>query len=358
MPNPTADGRLEKNNEMDINKLLRKNIQTLKPYSSARDEYSGEAMVFLDANENPFNQPYNRYPDPLQREVKEKISSLKNIAAEQIFLGNGSDEPIDLLIRAFCEPGVNNIVTINPTYGMYQVAADISGIELRKVSLTEEYELDTDAVLQATDANTKLIFLCSPNNPTGNSLDKNAMLELVSRFKGLIVIDEAYIDFAPGKSFLPEIDNYSNLIILQTFSKAWGMAGIRLGMAFASLEIIGILNKIKYPYNLNILTQQKALELLEKKETINKWVKLLIAEREKMAALFNEFPFVEKVYPSDANFLLIKMHDAKGIYDYLVEEGIIVRDRSKVHLCENSLRITIGSSDENETLLNALKKLI
>ncbi|NQU55479.1 MAG: histidinol-phosphate transaminase [Bacteroidetes bacterium] len=343
---------------MDINKLLRKNIQTLKPYSSARDEYTGEAMVFLDANENPFNQPYNRYPDPLQREVKEKISSLKNIATEQIFLGNGSDEPIDLLIRAFCEPGDDNIVTINPTYGMYQVAADISGIELRKVSLTEEYELDTDAVLQATDANTKLIFLCSPNNPTGNSLDKNAMLELISRFKGLIIIDEAYIDFAPGKSFLSEIDNYSNLIILQTFSKAWGMAGIRLGMAFASLEIIGILNKIKYPYNLNILTQQKALELLEKKETINKWVKLLIAEREKMAALFNEFPFVEKVYPSDANFLLIKMHDAKGIYDFLVEEGIIVRDRSKVHLCENSLRITIGSSDENETLLNALKELI
>lgn len=343
---------------MDINKLLRKNIQTLKPYSSARDEYTGEAMVFLDANENPFNQPYNRYPDPLQRVVKEKISVLKNIEAEQIFLGNGSDEPIDLLIRAFCEPGIDNIVTINPTYGMYQVAADISGIELRKVSLTAEYDLDTAAVLQVIDTNTKLIFLCSPNNPTGNSLDKGAMLELIQKFHGLIIIDEAYIDFAPGKSFIPELKNYPNLVILQTFSKAWGMAGIRLGMAFASLEIIRILNKIKYPYNINILTQQKALELLEKKETVNKWVKLLIAEREKMAQLFREFPFVVKVYPSDANFLLVKMYDAKGIYDYLVEKGIIVRDRSKVHLCENSLRITIGSSDENKLLLNALKELI
>ena len=343
---------------MELNKLLRKNIQTLKPYSSARDEYTGEAMVFLDANENPFNQPYNRYPDPLQRKVKEKISDLKNITAEQIFLGNGSDEPIDLLIRAFCEPGIDNIISINPTYGMYQVAAEISGIELRKVSLTAEYDLDTTALLLATDKNTKLIFLCSPNNPTGNSLDKTAMLELIEKFEGLVVVDEAYIDFAPGKSFLAEIKNYPNLVILQTFSKAWGMAGIRLGMAFASLEIIEILNKIKYPYNINVLTQQKALELLEIKETVNKWVKLLIAERVKMAQLFSVFPFVIKVYPSDANFLLVKMHDAKGIYDYLVEEGIIVRDRSKVHLCENSLRITIGSSEENETLLNALKELI
>lgn len=343
---------------MDINKLLRKNIQSLKPYSSARDEYTGEAMVFLDANENPFNEPYNRYPDPLQKEVKEKISKLKHVASDNIFLGNGSDEPIDLLIRAFCEPGTDNIVSINPTYGMYQVAADISGVELRKVSLTEDYELNTNEIIGATDVNSKIIFLCSPNNPTGNSLNKETMLELASSFNGLVVVDEAYIDFAPGKTLLNELADCPNLVVLQTFSKAWGMAGIRLGMAFASVEIISILNKIKYPYNLNILTQQKALELMDKKVSVQKWVKLLIAERKKMEELIAEFPFVEKVYPSDANFILIKMHDAKGIYDYLVEVGIIVRDRSKVHLCDDTLRITIGNSEENETLLNALKNLI
>jgi histidinol-phosphate aminotransferase len=343
---------------MNINKLLRKNIQTLKPYSSARDEYTGEAMIFLDANENPFNEPYNRYPDPLQKKLKEKISELKNISAKNIFLGNGSDEPIDLLIRAFCEPGIDNIVTIDPTYGMYQVAADISGVELRKVSLNENYDLNTTEILSATSRNTKLIFLCSPNNPTGNSLNKDAISEIVKSFSGIVIIDEAYIDFAPEKTILPELENYPNLVILQTFSKAWGMAGIRLGMAFASTEIIEILNKIKYPYNLNVLTQQKALELLEEKETMKNWVKLLIAEREKMVELFNEFPFVIKVYPSDANFVLIKMHDAKGIYNYLVDKGIIVRDRSKVHLCENSLRITIGTQKENETLINTLKELV
>ncbi|WP_346864379.1 histidinol-phosphate transaminase [uncultured Draconibacterium sp.] len=344
--------------KMDINQLLRKNIQSLKPYSSARDEYTGEAMVFLDANENPFHEPYNRYPDPLQKNVKVKVSALKHINAENIFLGNGSDEPIDLLIRAFCEPGQDNIVSIDPTYGMYQVAADISGVEVRKVSLTEDFQLNTNDVLGACDTHSKIIFLCSPNNPTGNSLNKEAMLEIAASFKGLVVVDEAYIDFAPGKTLLQELEEYPNLIILQTFSKAWGMAGMRLGMAFASVEIINVLNKIKYPYNLNILTQQKALELLDKKVTVQKWVKLLIAEREKMAQLLNDLPFVEKVYPSDANFLLVNMHDAKGIYDYLVEEGIIVRDRSKVHLCASSLRITIGSSEENEILLNALKKLI
>ena len=338
--------------------MLRKNIQSLKPYSSARDEYTGEAMVFLDANENPFNEPYNRYPDPVQTIVKQKIAKLKHIESKYIFLGNGSDEPIDLLIRAFCEPGTDNIVTINPTYGMYKVAADISGVELRKVSLTEDYELNVNELLGATDTNTKLIFLCSPNNPTGNSLDKESMLEVAKSFKGLVVVDEAYIDFAPHKTLLPELENYPNLAVLQTFSKAWGMAGIRLGMAFASEQVIDVLNKIKYPYNLNILTQEKALELLDKKVTVQNWVKLLTAERNKMAELLKDFPFTQKVYPSDANFLLIKMHDAKGIYDYLVDEGIIVRDRSKVHLCEDSLRITIGSSEENETLLNALKNLI
>lgn len=343
---------------MKINNLLRKNIKNLKPYSSARDEYSGDAMVFLDANENPFNEPYNRYPDPIQRELKQKISALKNIPANHIFLGNGSDEPIDLLIRAFCEPGIDNIVTINPTYGMYQVAADTNDIEVIKVSLTSDFELEPKEVLRAVKDKTKLIFLCSPNNPSGNSLDKDAMLEIVKNFDGLVIIDEAYIDFAPGKSLLSEIGNQDNLVVLQTFSKAWGMAGIRLGMAFASTEIIQVLNKIKYPYNLNILTQQKALELLDNKEQVDEWVKRLIDEREKMAKYLAKFHFVTKIYPSDANFLLVSMKDAKGIYNYLVESGIIVRDRSKVHLCDNSLRITIGTMEEDNVLIQTLNDYI
>ncbi|MCK3684741.1 histidinol-phosphate transaminase [Maribellus sp. YY47] len=343
---------------MELNKLLRKNILTLKPYSSARDEYTGEAMVFLDANENPFNEPYNRYPDPLQRAVKEKISKLKNIDSSHIFLGNGSDEPIDLLIRAFCEPEVDNVVSIDPTYGMYQVAAEISNVALKKVPLTAEYELNVEALLAACDSNTKLIFLCSPNNPTGNSLDKESIVKVLKSFNGLVVLDEAYIDFAPGKTLLNELAGYPNLVILQTFSKAWGMAGIRLGMAFASVEIISVLNKIKYPYNLNILTQQKAMELLEQNEQVEEWVKLLIDEREKMAEKLKALSFVVRVFPSDANFLLVKMNDARGIYQYLVEEGIIVRDRSKVFLCDDSLRITIGSKEENKIVRKALKNLI
>ena len=343
---------------MNINNLLRKNIQNLKPYSSARDEYSGDAMVFLDANENPFNEPYNRYPDPLQKELKQKISVLKNIPANQIFLGNGSDEPIDLLIRAFCEPSIDNIITINPTYGMYQVAADTNNIEVIKVSLTEDFELDSKLILKAVNPNTKLVFLCSPNNPSGNSLNKEAMLEIIQNFEGIVIVDEAYIDFAPGKSLLPEIEKYPNLVILQTFSKAWGMAGIRLGMAFATLEIIQVLNKIKYPYNINILTQQKAIELLDNKEQVDIWVKKLVEEREKMAKYLAKLHFVTKIYPSDANFLLVTMTDARGIYNYLVENGIIVRDRSKIHLCDNSLRITIGTMDEDIVLLQALKDYI
>ncbi|KAF0238395.1 MAG: histidinol-phosphate [Prolixibacteraceae bacterium] len=343
---------------MNINNLLRKNILNLKPYSSARDEYSGDAMVFLDANENPFNEPYNRYPDPLQKELKQKISVLKNIPAHQIFLGNGSDEPIDLLIRAFCEPGIDNIITINPTYGMYQVAADTNNVDVIKVSLTANFELDSKQILKAVNRNTKLIFLCSPNNPSGNSLDKNAMLEIIQNFDGVVILDEAYIDFAPGKSFLPELDKYPNLVILQTFSKAWGMAGIRLGMAFAASEIIQVLNKIKYPYNLNILTQQKALELIDNKEQVDAWIKMLIEERGKMAKYLAKFHFVTKIYPSDANFLLVTMTDARGIYNYLVESGIIVRDRSKIHLCGNSLRITTGTMEEDNVLLQALKEYI
>ncbi|MFW5774524.1 MAG: histidinol-phosphate transaminase [Tangfeifania sp.] len=343
---------------MNINNLLRKNIKNLQPYSSARDEYSGEAMVFLDANENPFNEPYNRYPDPLQKKLKKKVAELKDVKPEQIFLGNGSDEPIDLLIRAFCEPGQENIVTIDPTYGMYKVAASINNVEVRKASLTSNFGLDVPQLLNAVDDDTKMIFLCSPNNPTGNLLDKDAVLYIAEKFNGIVVLDEAYIDFAPGKSLLAEIENYPNLVILQTFSKAWGMAGIRLGMAFAAPEIISVLTKIKYPYNLNVLTQQKALELTDNHEKVEKWVKRIIAERAKMAELLKDFPFVVAVYPSDANFLLVKMHDATGIYNYLAERGIVVRDRSKIHLCENSLRITIGTSEENEQLLKALNDLI
>lgn len=343
---------------MNINNLLRKNIKNLQPYSSARDEYSGEAMVFLDANENPFNEPYNRYPDPLQKKLKEKVAALKNVTPEQIFLGNGSDEPIDLLIRAFCEPVKENIVTIDPTYGMYKVAASVNNVEVRKASLTRAFGLDVPQIFNTADDTTKMIFLCSPNNPTGNLLDKDSVLYITEKFNGIVVLDEAYIDFAPGKSLLPELSNYPNLVVLQTFSKAWGMAGIRLGMAFADPKIISVLNKIKYPYNLNILTQEKAIELTKSQVRVKKWVKLIIAEREKMAQLLKEFPFVEAVYSSDANFLLVKMHDAIGIYKYLVDRGIVVRDRSKIHLCEGSLRITIGTSNENDQLLQALKDLI
>jgi len=343
---------------MDINNLLRENIRCLQPYSSARNEFSGEAMIFLDANENPFNPPYNRYPDPMQREVKNKISRLKNISSDRIFLGNGSDEPIDLLIRAFCEPGVENIVSIHPTYGMYQVAAAINNVNVVHVSLTENFELDAQKVLNAVDEKTKLIFLCSPNNPTGNCFNHEDILKVVNHFRGIVVLDEAYIDFAPGKSLLAASGELRNLVILQTFSKAWGMAGIRLGMAFAPPEIISVLNKIKYPYNLNILTQTKALELIENAKQVEIWTQLIIAERKKMEKMLTEFPFVVRIFPSDANFILVKMHDAKGIYDYLKDQGIIVRDRSRVHLCEDSLRITVGSPDENEQLTEALKNLV
>lgn len=343
---------------MEIKNLIRENIAELKPYSSARDEYSGEAMVFLDANENPFNQPYNRYPDPLQRQLKEEIAKIKKVSPENIFLGNGSDEPIDLLYRAFCEPGIDNIVSISPTYGMYQVAADINNIEVKKIPLNESFDIVADDLLKAANQNTKLIFLCSPNNPTGNCLNPGEIKKTIENFKGIVVIDEAYIDFAQSKSLLHELENYQNLVVLQTFSKAWGMAGIRLGMAFASSEIINILNKIKYPYNLSILTQKKALELIEKAGDVQKWVKLLVAERKRMAELLKDFSFVSKVFPSDANFLLVKMHDPNIIYNYLVERGIIVRNRSKIHLCNGSLRITIGSPNENEILLRALKNFI
>jgi histidinol-phosphate aminotransferase len=343
---------------MELEKLLRNNIKALKPYSSARNEFSGEADVYLDANENPFNKPYNRYPDPLQWAVKEKIAAIKNVAPEKIFLGNGSDEPIDIIFRAFCEPGVDNMVSIDPTYGMYQVAADINNVEVRKVKLNEDFGFSAQKLLDATNLYTKVIFVCSPNNPTANLLDKTEIIKLITGFDGLVVVDEAYIDFAPESSFLPELDNYPNLIVLQTFSKAWGMAGIRLGMAFAQPEIIRIFNKVKYPYNINILTQKKALKLMDKIQEKEEWVKTILEERGKMVKKLFKLPFVQVVYPSDANFILVKMNDARGIYEYLTEQKIIVRDRSKVTLCDDCLRITIGSPKENKKLRKALNALI
>lgn len=343
---------------MNLDKLLRNNIKALKPYSSARDEFSGEADVYLDANENPFNKPYNRYPDPLQWAVKEKIASVKAVGPEKIFLGNGSDEPIDIILRAFCEPGVDNMVSIEPTYGMYQVAADINNVEVRKVKLDKEFGFSAQQLLDAANLYTKVIFICSPNNPTANLLDKTEIIKLLTGFDGLVVLDEAYIDFAPESSMLPDLDKYENLIVLQTFSKAWGMAGIRLGMAFAQPEIIRIFNKVKYPYNINMLTQKKALELLDHFQEKDEWVKIIIEERGKMIRKLFKLPFVQVVYPSDANFILVKMNDARGIYEYLTEKKIIVRDRSKIVLCDDCLRITIGSPKENRKLRKALKKLI
>lgn len=345
-------------NNFDIKSLLRKNILTLKPYSSARDEYTGEAAIFLDANENPFNEPYSRYPDPRQNVLKEKISGIKAIAPERIFLGNGSDEAIDLLIRSFCSPGEDNIVTINPTYGMYRVAADINDISVTEVPLNKDFSLSSEAVIKAVGSKTKIIFLCSPNNPTGNLLDKKEIEKIIASFNGIVVVDEAYIDFCPEESMLKETDNYPNLVIIQTFSKAWGMAGIRLGMAFGNEEIIRVLNLIKYPYNLNILTQRKALELIDQENKKDEWVDTIIKERERMAEQLQKFPFVENVFPSDSNFLLVKTHDPKGIYEYLTEEQIIVRDRSGVSLCEGCLRISIGKNEENAALIKALERLV
>ena len=342
---------------MNLQNLVRKNIASLVPYSSARDEFTGEAQVFLDANENPFNEPYNRYPDPLQRKLKLKIAAIKNVPAENIFLGNGSDEPIDLLIRAFCEPETDNIVTIDPSYGMYQVSANINDVAIRKVLLSANFTLDPMAVLHAVDLHTKLIFLCSPNNPSGNNLSRSAMHHIARHFNGIVVVDEAYIDFSPENSLLPDLDRHKNLVVLQTLSKAWGMAGIRLGMAFASPEIIGILNKIKYPYNLNILTQEKALEMLENKVQVENWVATIINERNRVSEELKKLPLVKTVYPSDANFVLVSVENATLIYNKLVEKGIIVRDRSKVNLCAGCLRITIGTPEENNLLMDALKNI-
>jgi histidinol-phosphate aminotransferase len=338
----------------EITSLVRKNILSLKPYSCARDEFKGEAEAYLDANENPLNYPYNRYPDPLQWSVKERIAAIKGIHPGQVFLGNGSDEAIDLVFRVFCEPRQDNVVAIDPTYGMYQVSADINDVEYRKVRLKADYSLDAQRVLEATDVHTKVIFLCSPNNPTANLLDCKEMLKIVEGFAGITVIDEAYIDFSSEPSWLKILDRYPRLIVLQTFSKAWGLAGVRLGMAFASEEIIGLYNKVKYPYNINVLTQRLVLDELEQVDRKAEWVNMLLKERSRLIEALKQLDMVEEVYPTDANFILVKVPDANALYYYLVDKSIIVRNRNTVALCEGCLRITVGVESENELLLKAL----
>ena len=337
--------------------LTRKNIWNLAPYSSARNEYAGrEAHVFLDANENPYNTPYNRYPDPLQLELKAAISKVKGVPADNIFLGNGSDEAIDLPYRCFCEPGIDNVVDIEPTYGMYNVCADINGVEYRPVLLDENYQITADKLLAATDEHTKIIWLCSPNNPTGNNLQREEIVKVIETFEGIVIVDEAYSDFSSQKPLRTELAKYPNLIVLNTMSKAWGCAAIRLGMAFASEQIIAIFNKVKYPYNVNLLTQQQALEALKDPFEVDKWVKLLLEERSRMIDAFKLLPICEKVFPTDANFFLAQMTDAVKIYNYLVDKGIIVRNRHRIQLCQNCLRITIGTKTENGELIAALRQ--
>lgn len=339
-----------------IQELTRPNIWRLKPYSSARDEYKGvEASVFLDANENPYNGPHNRYPDPLQCELKNELAKVKKVGADHIFLGNGSDEAIDLVFRAFCEPHIDNVVAIDPTYGMYQVCAEVNDVEYRKVLLDEQFCFSADKLLAAADEHTKVIFLCSPNNPTGNDLPRAEIEKLLSSFQGLVVLDEAYNDFSEVPSFLADLEKYPNLIVLQTFSKAWGCAAIRLGMAFASPQIIAVFNKIKYPYNVNLLTQKQAIEMLHRYYEVERWVRTLKEERGYLEAAFAKLPCTVKMYPSNANFFLARVTDAVKIYNYLVGQGIIVRNRHSVTLCGNCLRVTVGTRIENNKLIEALK---
>ena len=340
---------------MNINKLLRKNISNLQPYSSARSEFKGEASVFLDANENPFNAPFNRYPDPLQAKLKAAIAAVKGVPTHQIFLGNGSDEPIDLLYRAFCEPRIDNVVAIDPTYGMYKVCADINDVEYRKVLLQDNFDFTANELLKATDENSKIIWLCSPNNPTGNSLNSLEIENTLKDFHGIVVVDEAYIDFSAQPSFLKTLNQYPNLVVLQTLSKAWGSAAIRLGMAFASPAIIQVLSNIKYPYNINILTQEQALRAIQNKAQVEQWVETLMAERKQLIQALKQLPLIKHIYPTDANFVLVKVDDANAMYQYLVKNSIIVRNRNTVSLCAGCIRITVGTPEENTALLESLR---
>jgi len=344
----------------NLDNLLRDNIRALVPYSSARDEFKGEASVFIDANENSLGSPlskwYNRYPDPHQLKVKEALSKIKGIGPEHILLGNGSDECIDLLFRAFCVPGKDNVIINPPTYGMYEVSAHINDIEIRRASLLDDFQLDLVHLENLVDEHTKLIWICSPNNPTANSMNRQDIEIILNNFSGLVVIDEAYINFSRHRSFIQELSDYPNLVVLQTFSKAWGLAGLRVGMAFASQAIIEVLNKVKPPYNISQSTQELVLKALEEVEQVNEMIRTLVELREQLAVDLAALPMVRRVYPSDANFLLVKTDDARGIYDHLLNAGIVVRDRSKVELCAGCLRITVGTEKENEALVDTMSR--
>ncbi len=342
-----------------LDQLLRENIRQLVPYSSARDEFKGEAQVFLDANENSLGSPltrwYNRYPDPHQWKVKEALSKIKGIPPQHIFLGNGSDECIDLLYRAFCNPGKDNIIINPPTYGMYEVSAHINDVEVRRAVLLDDFQLDLVHLETLVDENTKIIWICSPNNPTANSINRQDIEIVLNNFPGLVVVDEAYINFSRHRSFIQELADYPNLVVLQTMSKAWGLAGLRLGMAFASEAIIEVYNKVKAPYNISQATQELVLAALEETGQVNDMIRALVTMREQLVQDLALLPLVRKVYPSDANFLLVKVGDARAVYQYLLQDGIVVRDRSKVELCEGCLRITVGTEKENQELIQALR---
>ena len=344
----------------NLNNLLRENIKKLTPYSSARDEFKGEASVFLDANENSYGSPltkwYNRYPDPLQMKVKEKLQSIKGLPPENIFLGNGSDECIDILYRALCNPGKDNVIICPPTYGMYEVSANINDVEIRRAQLLDNFQLDLIHLETLVDANTKIIWLCSPNNPTGNSLDREDVEIVLNNFPGLVVIDEAYINFSRHRSFTQELSEYPNLLVMQTLSKAWGLAALRVGMAFASQEIIEVMNKIKPPYNINQASQELVLKALEEVGQVNDMIRAIVQQRDMLIAELGKLPIVQRIYPSDANFFLAKVDDARATYEYLLSKGIVVRDRSKVELCEGCLRITVGTERENEILVKSLQE--
>ena len=346
----------------ELDKLVRPNIKTLKPYSSAKDEYTGEAKVLLDANENSLGSPltkwYNRYPDPYQQKLKEKLAFVKQIAANQIFIGNGSDECIDILFRTFCEPGKDNIIICPPTYPMYEVSANINDVSIQKAPLLSDYQLNIAHIEQLVNAHTKIIWICSPNNPTGNSLDRIDIETILNHFEGIVVVDEAYINFSKQKSFVQSLIDYPNLVVLQTLSKAWGLAGLRLGMCFASPQIIGYMNKVKAPYNINIVTQELALQALEEVGQVNDMIKLLVDMRIALAEVIASMPHVIKVFPSDTNFLFVKIPQARKLYEYLLSQGIIVRDRSALELCEDSLRITVGTEQENTALVDAMYQWI
>ena len=344
----------------DINNIVRSNIRNLKPYSSARDEFHGQAAVFLDANENSFGSPlpaaYNRYPDPLQQALKEKISTVKGLPAANIFLGNGSDEAIDILFRIFCEPGKDNVIICPPTYGMYEVSANINDVAIRKVPLLHNFEPNVEGILESVDVNSKLLFLCSPNNPTGNSFHADDIELLIAKFPGIVVLDEAYINYSRQPSLIRLLTEYANLVILQTFSKAWGLAALRLGMAFASVNIIDYMNKVKPPYNINQSTQQLVLQALDNIAWVNEHIRQTVQLRNQLEQALKPLAITQKIYPSDANFLLVRVSEAKKIYDSLIGKGIVVRDRSKVTLCEGCLRITIGTEEENRLLIETLKQ--